>query len=379
MGLSTSAAPIFFTHVPKCAGTSIHTLLDTKYPSDKFFRTIRGATRESFLSTPSRFLADYDYLGGHLYDFDCSYKVGQAVRITTLREPASRLQSMMNHVLRSEKGDGLEVFSAFRSGDPKGFYDFLQREYYVRSSVLSYFSDEAFLTGFNPQSYSPDLIEKHAQRVASSYCAIINQNEIDEFLGWYGRPSRYSISSRRMVGSDLGEYTNFKEKFDDEVYCLLEPDIRFHERLLELRAPLKREAMSKTRKSWVLNWDEPVDCYGFTLRALGKSRTSTVPEFTSRPTQQTSVSIFVPLESSAPCRFSGLLWLPDPEDITQLAIQLNGEPVAYRYTKLDPKLIFFYGELDGHPGDAEWLFDFTDGMRSRTVWFNDFCVHAFET
>lgn len=379
MGLSDTSAPIFFTHVPKCAGTTIHTLLDTKYPSDKFFRTVRGGTREGFLATPSRFFADYDYLGGHLFDFDCTYKVGQAVGITTMRDPLSRLQSLMNHVLRSEKGDGLEAFAAFRDGDPQGLYAYLHSDYYARNSMLAYFSDEPALEGFTNQSYSPDLVEKLAQRIASSYCAVINQDEIEEFLSWYGRPSRYSISGRRMVGSDLGEYTNFKDKFDAKVLELLEPEIQFHKRLLELRAPLNRDAMKKNRKSWVLNWDEPVDCYGFRMRAPGKVPSSIVPEFTSRPTEKASASLFVPLESSAPCRFSGLLWLVDPKDMKHLRLQLNGETVAYKQTRLEQKLIFIYGELPGHPADAEWLFEFTGDMSSRAVWLHDFCIHAFES
>lgn len=378
MGFSNSKPPIFFTHVPKCAGTSIHTILDTKYPSSKFFRTIRGAKRESFLATPSRFLADYEYIGGHLSDFDCVYKVGQAARITTLRDPKSRLQSLMNHVLRAERGEGQETFAAFREGEPKALYEFLQSTYYTGSSILSYFTSDPFLKGVTDQSYSPEVVDAIASRVASNYSVIIDQKEIDQFLGFYSRESRHSISGRRMVGSDLGDYKNFKDMFDEKILALLAPEIRFREKLLELRQPINAVDISRERKSWVLNWDEPVDCNGFALRAIGKSKTSNVKEFTSRPMQQSAASLFVPLDSTARCCFSGLLWFPDPSDISHLRLQLNGDDVPFNSVMLDPKLAFFYGEISGHPGESEWYFEFTEALKSRTVWFIDFCIHAFE-
>ena len=379
MPLIEGPAPLFFAHIPKCAGSSIHAAFEPQYAKEHVFLTGAGAARANFLATPCRFLQQLKYCGGHLTDFDCMHKLGAAKKLTTIREPLTRLQSIMNHSIR---GDWLDktVFEEFRDGSSDRLVEYLDERYYFGQALISYHVQCYRLENTDLEALSDVFVGELAARTAAEYSLVLAEEDIDNFVAGVSPKSQYPVEQRRMVGAELGEYVNFKDKFDDRIRSLLEPDCQFYERLVQSRENCDIRSLERQRRSWILDWDLPVECNGFTLRRQASVQTSVVKEFTSRLFAKHSASIHVcGLPDKAPCSFSGLLRLQAGKDLEALRLQLNGQEVEFKTVNLSPQEWLFYGELESHPSESEWQFSFSSEPKSNNIWFNDFSVHALSS
>ena len=375
MPLVEGQAPIFFAHIPKCAGTSIHAAFEPSYDVDDVYLTGLGRSRTHLLATPCRFLQHLKYCGGHLSDFDCRHKLGEARKITTIREPLARLQSLLNHAIRGNWPGNAE---AYRDGDMRALDQYLGNQYYRGSALISYHVSTYLSEQTAPEALTDAFVESVADRTARDYALILTEEDIDEFVDSLNATSRYAVESRRNVGAELGAYVKFKDSFDERVRSMMRPDEYFYELLLKNRQRIDLGSMTRRKHSWILNWDLPMQCHGFTIRNRATAKTSTVQKFTSRLFERNSASLHVNgLESMAHCSFSGLLGLQNTQDIQKLAIQLNGTPVEFESVNLSTNEVFYYGEIESHSLDSEWQFSFSSDTESPAIWFNDFAIHAF--
>lgn len=369
-------APIFFTHIPKCAGTSIHGVLEPKFSANKVFLTGKGRDRTSFLATPTKYLAHLEYCGGHLSDFDCTYKIGVAHRMTTVRHPADRLQSIMNHAIRGGWA-GKNEFQAYKDGNTSALNRYLTGQYYQGASMLSYFSTHHRPDVINPSDITSEFAISTAERVAKTYNLVLSENDIDHFVQGVRPDTRYDVETRRMVGKDLGEYTDFSSLFDDKVMSMLDPDLQFYEQALKSRTSLQTPLRGKTKRSWILDWEESNDCFNFTHRKEALLKSSFQERTISRIMQKEYATLHVPFRAGS-SQFSGLIGLRDIDDSKKFYLQLNGENVPCRIVTLSPREFLFYGNLQSHPHDGEWLFGFSEKPESPLVWLNDFAVHEMD-
>lgn len=366
-------APIFFAHIPKCAGTSIHAVMEPRFHSDEVFLTGLNKERANILATPSRYLMKYRYCAGHLSDFDRLYKLGAASCMTTVRHPYQRLQSIMNHAIR-DNWPGYEDFIAFSNGDMRAMDKYLTEQYYTGASLLSYFADTRFPETADPDFYRGEKLDEILERVLHDYHVILGEKDIDTFNTAFGFNSSYTLDDRRMVGNELGEYADFAEMFDDQIRAYLQPDVQFYETLLEKRSSIYSSLDGKKRSSWVLDWDEPSMCQGFTHRMEATLQTSLAKQITSRLIAREEAVLAVPFRAGK-STFSGLLALRDEDDLNNFKLFMNGQEVQHHISRLSRWETLFYGKLENHPKNAEWMFSFSEKPTSPLVWLNDFSVH----
>lgn len=99
--------PLYFLHIPKTAGTSIHAWLSGKYAFEQVFAGVDPAEVAGFAPAD---LDGYRYYSGHLgMGFSRRLKTEPRV-VTWLRDPASRLFSSYNY-LRSLDSEALRLLT----------------------------------------------------------------------------------------------------------------------------------------------------------------------------------------------------------------------------------------------------------------------------
>jgi hypothetical protein len=374
----TSAAaqirPIFFTHVPKSAGTSLHAVFDGLFREDQVIVSDAVNTQERLYATPFRFLQGKRYVGGHYLDQLCTDKIGPALRITTIREPLERLQSLMNHTIR---GDGAQkpVFEAFQNGDAAPLAEFLRSTWYRTGSPLNYYAPPALrpLLAEDPAG----AVEGIAGHVLAAYDLILHSQDVDDLTEAMLPASAHSRGTRQMDGRKLGRYEAFRDAFGPEILALMAPDIALYDRLAAAARPGTPAILDpRPRQVWALDWDQALPARGFLKRRIAKLPQSLVPEFTSRLIEGRFGAIF-PDPGFAPTRFSAILHLADPEDAPRIRLWNGVRPVPFATRNLaGPRLLFLSGEVPAGAAAQEWAVDLSEARTSNNVWLHDLSLYG---
>lgn len=363
--------PIFFTHVPKTAGTSLHAVFDSVFRHDEIVVSDAASTEAKLYATPFRFLARKRYFGGHFSDRLCEEKIGPALRLTTIREPLERLQSFMNHTLRGGNPHK-EAFEAFARGDAAPLLGFLREIWYVSASPLRYYCPETATLRPDPDA---GLVERIADHVRSRYDVILESAAVDDFAEAILPASVHATGMHQMDGRTLGPYHPFRSMFGPEVQALLQPDLDLY---ALLRAAVRGGPADlfapQPRRVWYLDWDGPQAARGFLKRREAKFALSAQPEFVSRLIAGRVGSIFAE-PGFAPVRFSAVMHLSDPGDADRLTLWNGAVPIAFRRHALSPRALFLSGTV---PAGAvpEWAFDLSEGRQSANVWLHDFVLYG---
>jgi hypothetical protein len=98
-------AAVIFLHIPKTAGSTLHSIIERQYPAGAIYNTIGVRNRkaaERFRELPEADRARIRVLKGHMGFFGWhEFLPGPAVYITLLRHPVDRIISHYYYVLRS--------------------------------------------------------------------------------------------------------------------------------------------------------------------------------------------------------------------------------------------------------------------------------------
>jgi glycosyltransferase involved in cell wall biosynthesis len=103
----------FFLHLPKSAGTSIWAVLRELAGNERVFQVSSTEQRLRFLSMSQQERDGFDVVGGHfpLDFYRGMLNLGSYFRITTIREPISRLQSEYFYAAQNPKHSGHAAIS----------------------------------------------------------------------------------------------------------------------------------------------------------------------------------------------------------------------------------------------------------------------------
>lgn len=369
----TDIRPIFFTHVPKSAGTSLHAVFDGFFRSDEVIISDAVHTQDKIYGTPFRFLAPLRYLGGHYLDQLCEEKIGPAVRMTTIREPLERLQSFMNHTIRAD-GPQKAVFEAFQNGDARGLADFLDKAWYRSASPLNYYAPAALREALAADPGA--CVAAVAGHVLARYDVILESEGVDAFTEAVLPASAHSRGTRQMDGRKLGRYAEFRDTFGPAVTGLMAPDIALYE---QMRAAVTQDPAAilqpRPRQVWWLDWDRPLPARGFLKRRMARLPQSLQTDFTSRLIEGRIASIF-PDPGFAPARFSAILHLADPADAARVTLFNGTRPVPFDRRQLGPRVLFLSGAVPAGEPVREWAFDLSESRESSNVWLHDFVLYG---
>lgn len=385
----TGLGPIFFAHLPKSAGTSLHALFDALFSSAEMLVSDGTVTRDRVYATPFRFLAARRYVGGHFPDALCAEKIGPAVRLTTIRDPLDRLQSWMNHAIRAD-WPARPAFEAFLQGRPEALQAWLGRAWYapqpgpMQPSALTCLAPADLVAGLHRDPAAH--VDTVARHVIGSYAAILPSDGVDALVEALLPELAHGRGMRQMVGRSLGPYHDLRDRFGPGVRQFLAPEIALHDRLRAHAAahPVDPAALvaPRPRSVWWLDWDAPQPARGFLLRRQATFPLSLQPGFTSRLIEGRVASIFV-APGFVPRRFSGLVHVSEPGDIARLRLFHGRAEVAFSARILAPRVLFFSGEVPVGTGagtgvgtGAEWAFDLSEGRQSANAWLHDFVLYG---
>jgi len=138
-----SSAPLFFLHVPKTAGTTLNTIVESHFKREEiwphyFNVELLGAAPET--------LHDYRYFRGHLRCDTLVQRLGRRpVTLTMLRQPVEQLRSAFAHTQRISTEDwtrstlcGVGILERFRRATLEEALDDPQMIRVIRNQQLKY-------------------------------------------------------------------------------------------------------------------------------------------------------------------------------------------------------------------------------------------------
>jgi hypothetical protein len=275
---------LFFNHVPKCAGTSIGTLLESAYPADTVL-TSRLVSPAVIRTISDDELARHRLIWGHFTDLARRRSPGR-YNVVTLRDPWKRFRSILRHALR-ERGGQWRNFRAVEpyaeTLDPK----LLETPEFKRvAGVLPSYTHLSPTTRENARATPRERVDE-AIAALDAYDLIITDDTIDTCAGHLADmlglppivaaprhnaanawPDSLRADPPREHEPLLGEH----HALDSEFYAIARE--RSLKQAAEVARPLEertqryleRLAARSTKREWTLDWAEPVCAAGWSAR-----------------------------------------------------------------------------------------------------------------
>jgi hypothetical protein len=114
--IGETSAPVYFLHIPKTAGTTLHTFMTTQFGAAN---VCPAHLWHQMLAVPPEQAASYPFIWGHFYAYLHRYVPGRMRYISFLRDPVERALSHYAHIMfhtghyLNRRATDLGSFSAF--------------------------------------------------------------------------------------------------------------------------------------------------------------------------------------------------------------------------------------------------------------------------
>lgn len=278
--LAAGKKVLIFVHIPRTAGTTLHTVIDRQFPADTVFNILGGDVRKSiteFKSLPEEERQGIRCLKGHMAFGLHEYLPRPAVYVTMLRNPVDRVISHYYHVLETP-GNILhhEIVSKNMS-----LRDYVSRAVTPQltngqTRLISGVERADSITGSDP--VSAEIFERALSNLRDRFdilgiCERFNESLIlfKRHLGWRntlyvrrnvarGRPSLEEVPRETI------EIIEDQNEFDLELYDFAKR--RFEELVLEQGAAFEKELQSFKRLNAA--YDTAWRMYNLSERGLRK-------------------------------------------------------------------------------------------------------------
>jgi hypothetical protein len=338
------AFPLYFNHVPKCAGTSLNEVL-----TRGLHRTQIGI--EPFVSALHLYNLDAAALdrlmivGSHFPHWAAARRLPEWSTLTVLRDPWSRFQALTRHLFRIA-GSEPQSLTAFQTQ-----YVAMLREARYRDALrqaLAWYPFDASMTScFLPHPVegafpsAPDA----AIRVLEAYDVVLLADRVDhdsvlldQALNGqsFGAQARLN-TSRQYQGPESGPYPRDMQQLFHALFpyeqVLYAAGAACYERTVEaLAGQAKRTRSSPAvsdlpqRAMYTLDWDAPQRCGGFSDRVMAASY-GYAGQFARRVEAQKAVLEFeVPRACDA--RLEAVFWIAPFDARLDCRVTINGEPLT---------------------------------------------------
>jgi Sulfotransferase family len=302
-------APLFFYHLPKCGGTTVHSMIAQKFHEKEIYHIL---DHQQFIMNFDQF-ENVKFFAGHIEFYYGNIVVPEARRFTFLRDPIDRLVSQYNYTYRNDK-------------TPPLFHDYARMNANFQVKMLS--------------SYPPQnchiTIEEHLESAKA------NLREAFFFVGIVERMAESMAALYKILGWEAPEETpNFNPSLPIDSTCRPEELHRENWADYELYAYAQKiftEQLSLADQIVIYppkieftghihyTFDQPLDGSGWSYRERVKSYGNKCV----RTTYRQEAHIFFPLLSGRDYQLEFTAASPPNDVLNDLEILVNGQPLPYK-------------------------------------------------
>ena len=335
----TDVPRIYFNHIAKCGGTSLSETLGRGLRRDQIGIEPFVPILELYTLDGAR-LDRLRVIGSHFPHWAAARRLGGWTRLTALREPWQRFCALTRHLLR------IAVATPSAPDAAQHRYVSLIREKRFADAIhqaQEWYPVIASMTGCLLPDPLHDGLPNGAGSIASAvlegYDVVLLTRSLDEDVMVLDRALNGPVlvrqprlnTSRSYGDAETGPYPPECEELFHAQYPyereLYETGVRMHDRTLARLAD--SSALRSTAHAndilFMLDWDGPVRCGGFSDRTLAASR-----GYAGRYARTVLGDIAV-VEFDVPracdCRIEAVFWIGPVEARNQCRIALNGVPV----------------------------------------------------
>ncbi len=392
--------PLYFNHVPKCAGTSLNEVFCRGLHRDQLGVEPFVTAVELYTLRASRFdrLA---FVGSHVPHWVAARRLPDWTFVTVLREPWSRFQALCRHLVRIEgsepqalQNQQAEFLRLLRGGAHAEAMEQTRHWYPRHASIASYFLPDPVYDVALPAD-----VGERAKAVLASYDIVLLADRLHEDSLWIdrvfngqesGAPARLNTSAQYGDVSGGPFDDAYRARFD-ELYPY-ERDVydAARERYPGTRERLRDEITQGRRGPrvpapvpqplYALDWEAPTRCGGFSDRlfaaSLGYVRS------VARRVETDVARLEFNLPRAGAARIEAVVWV-SPVDIQfAVHVRLNGTPLPLfdeRREIGDPNQIWSSVDVDAATvGDGRCVLeiDRRNAPSLTEFWLLDFVVRA---
>jgi hypothetical protein len=277
--------PVYFNHIPKCAGTTIVTSLSSAFPGGASLLGFRLAPTDSghvytARLSPSKRWLEAKFLAGHYGHYPCEHRLGDIFSIVVLREPVSRFKSIVQHNLRDRGAfahltphidpdqelvvNNQDLISAYRClsmtayllGDSNVLYEGYNDNQLAGSQAVS-----------NLKEYDIVMTDRNLHAVLDIVRNIFDMPHDETGLVLNSHTDFASLQPTVRFPSDTEG--NVRQAFPEE-FIVYEQAVAHEKRLLaafsENPAKVLRHLkgrLADKRSRWVLDWSDAIPAWGW--------------------------------------------------------------------------------------------------------------------
>lgn len=318
----------FFLHIHKTAGTSLKTLLDSKFHKDEVFPPKRYPELEAF---PKEQITNYKmYSGHHSWEFIHHFYPSRPQLITLLRNPINRIISKyyfnqygVGKDSRIEECPTLLDYvnhAYFRTFTHNFQSQIIMGQDYDQLTQLSFSEQVEIVTQRLSQFEFVGITERFADSILL----------LDHIFGWM--PSE---EVRRNVGSirpkvedydkDVIDTIRFKNQLDFAVYEFATK--LFDERFREMSRLVVRSYNHSRYLSQIDTYSESIEFYFHSDVVYGTGWIVKSPRGREIPVN-TDVQVYLPVKPSSDLLLRLHVVKPDPESLLDsLGLRINDQPI----------------------------------------------------
>jgi len=387
--------PIFFNHVPKCAGTSINEL---------FCRPIHksAAGRPPFVRAEEVCFMDgkrvdaFQFIGGHLPHRLAARRFQDWSLLTVIRQPWKRFISLTRHIMREQqRGKKIpphqtEFLELLSSGQQQQALEQTAGWYPTSSSIASYFQDK-------PRE---DLNEvgKRAKDILSKYDLVLLTENLNK--DW-NTLERYLQGTVVCAPSQLNSVEGFRHQrtplFEDSLESIFESqfpyEYDFYRAAQEVypesigrleQAVEKSETIGRGNAAKVIaeiDWEDPIRCGGLSDRIVSYS--VGYEGRTARKLEASEAVVEMDVPATEKARIEFVFWLSDITCRRQCQITINGTkidcftPEREVLNGLGPHQVWTSAEIPAEAlqsGVLRIAFDRSDAKSDFEMWILNIAV-----
>jgi hypothetical protein len=333
--------PLYFNHVPKCAGTSLNEVLSRNlHRSELGIEPFTQALHVYNLDGAA--LDRLMVVGSHFPHWAAARRLPDWCRMTVLREPWSRFQALSRHLMRiaTSEPQSLPVTQAHYVG--------LLREHRYRDALrhaLAWYPFDASMTSFflsDPLEGAPPRDAREAIDNMGRYDLVLMSDRVDadsvlldEALNGqsFGAMSRLN-TSREYRDKETGPYVDHyrglfhalfpyeRELFDAGAEAYARTSAALKKQVAQRSGGPESVPNRRSSAMYALDWDAPVRCGGFSDRLRVQSF-GYAGRFARRVEAPKAVLEFdVPVSSDA--RVEAVFWCAPFDLRFHCKLRLNG-------------------------------------------------------
>lgn len=338
--------PIYFNHIPKCAGTTLNELLARAF-------SLGSVAIEPFIDSRTLYTADYrtfgnfELVGSHFPHWAAMKRMPTCSKLTVLRQPWSRFQALCRHIKRDHRLRGVlyadqiaEFVSLVENGAYTEALGAAKEWYGTQSSMVAGFASDPMVA---PVA-TADL--EIAIANLNTYDLVLTTQDLDRdapLLDLLMNGSRYGISSHantsKSVGEDdVGPFPDsceemFNEQFPYESDLYRKAQVRHAVTVDALRGAVEgsggwtRLPTRRLKPLFILDWTKPTKCFGFSDRVVAQSRGyhGRIARFVAGA--KAILEFEIESYSGGSVRLEAVFWASVPNARRRILMKLNGTPL----------------------------------------------------